>query len=110
MERAGRGAADVVVIGAGAVGLALSRRLAGAGRSVAVLDREECGASASRAAAGMLAPRAEAREPGPFFDLALASCRAFRTFAAELVEETGIALDYREDGLIALGPDTEEES
>jgi glycine oxidase len=110
MERRGRGVADVVVIGAGAVGLAIARRLAGAGRSVAVLDREARGASASRAAAGMLAPRAEAREPGPFLDLTLASRRAFGAFAAELSEESAIAFDYREDGLVALGRDAEEES
>jgi glycine oxidase len=110
MERKGSGAVDVVVIGAGAVGLAISRRLAGTGRSVAVLDREVRGASASRSAAGMLAPRGEAREPGPFFDLALASRRAFGAFAAELVEESGIELDYREDGLVGLGRDAEEES
>ncbi len=102
--------ADVVVIGAGVVGLALARGLAGAGRRVIVLDREVRGAAASRAAAGMLAPRAEAGEPGLFFDVALASRRAFTPFAAELAVESGLELDYREDGLVALGLDVEEES
>jgi glycine oxidase len=100
----------VVVIGAGVVGLALARRVAEMGRRVVVLDRDARGAAASRAAAGMLAPRFEAREPGPFFELALASRRAFGAFVRELVVESGVDVDYREDGLIALGLDADEET
>jgi glycine oxidase len=105
-----RTAADVVVIGAGVIGLTLARRLAGAGRRVVVVDRAAGGGATSRAAAGLLAPRAEADEPGPFFDLALASRRAFRDFVAELAGETGLEPDFREDGLLALAFDVHEES
>jgi glycine oxidase len=99
----------VVVIGAGVVGLAAARRLAASGR-VVVLDRDPAGASASRAAAGMLAPRSEGREPGPFLELALAALRAYPGFAREIESETGLALDYREDGLIALADGLDEET
>lgn len=50
---------DVLVIGAGALGLATAFELARRGRSIAVLDRGG-GASASAVAAGMIAPALEA--------------------------------------------------
>lgn len=101
---------DVVVIGAGAVGLALARQLARAGRSVAVVERDPLGSLASRAAAGMLAPQVEARAPDAFFDLALAGRERFDALAGELEAETGLALDYRRDGLLALAFDLDGES
>lgn len=93
---------DVVVIGGGVIGLALARRLAGRGARVAVLDRDRVGALASRASAGMLAPQPEAEAPDAFLELGLRARAAYRSFAGELEAETGRALDYREDGLLAL--------
>jgi glycine oxidase len=102
--------ADAVVIGAGAVGLALARRLAADGLRVVVLEREGAGARASRTAAGMLVPRVEARAPGTFFRLALRARDGFAAYAAALESETGRAVDYRRDGLLAVPVDEEEET
>jgi glycine oxidase len=102
---------DAVVIGGGAVGLAIARRLARSGRGVAVLERDAAGgAVASRAAAGLLAPQAEARAPDAFFELALAARRRFPGFARALEEETGRSLGYRRDGLLAFALEREAES
>jgi glycine/D-amino acid oxidase-like deaminating enzyme len=46
--------ADVVVVGAGVTGLAAARRLAAAGRSVAVIDAGPIGGGASRVSGGMV--------------------------------------------------------
>jgi glycine oxidase len=47
---------DVVVIGAGAVGLSIARRVAGHGGSILVLDADSAGGRGSRAAAGVAIP------------------------------------------------------
>lgn len=51
---------DILVVGGGIIGLACARELARAGFKVEVLERLPAGAEASLAAAGMLAPMAEA--------------------------------------------------
>lgn len=50
---------DVVIVGAGVIGLATAFELAGRGASVRLYDRDEPGRAASWAAAGMLAPHTE---------------------------------------------------
>ncbi|KAA8497846.1 Bifunctional protein ThiO/ThiG [Porphyridium purpureum] len=64
--------ADVVVVGAGIHGLACAVELARRGAVVTVLSRE-LAESATRAAAGMLAPQSEQIEQGPLLDLCLRS-------------------------------------
>src|SRR5258707_12806556 len=58
---------DVVVVGAGIVGCAVSYHLAKSGLKVALLDKGGVAGEASQAAAGMLAPlgRRRARSTGP---------------------------------------------
>lgn len=46
--------ADVVVVGSGVTGLTAARRLLGSGRSVAVIDADPIGGSASRVSGGMI--------------------------------------------------------
>jgi glycine/D-amino acid oxidase-like deaminating enzyme len=65
---------DVLVVGGGVIGLAIALELRQHDISVTVLSRDFPQA-ASHAAAGMLAPGAEALPPGPLRDLALASSR-----------------------------------
>jgi glycine oxidase len=101
-------AADVAIVGAGVIGLAIGWRLAAAGLAVALFERDEAGAGASGAATGMLAAATEL-EPGgsDLLALALESQRLWLSFRAELEEETGIDLDYRDEGTltVALGRD-----
>lgn len=93
------------MIGAGVVGLCAARRLARDGRRVVLLDRAAQPGAASRAAAGMLAPQAEAIEPGPFFDLLREARDVYPAFVAEVEAETGRGVDWRRDGLLALEGD-----
>ncbi|WP_409564128.1 glycine oxidase ThiO [Methylobacterium sp. J-068] len=94
---------DVVVVGAGLIGLSAAWRLAEGGRTVTVLERETVGAGASLAATGMLAPAAE-HEPGsdPLLPLALDSLARWPGFRDALQAASGIGIDYREEGTLVL--------
>lgn len=93
-----RAPGGVVVVGGGAVGCAVARRLAGEGRRVVVVERGRPGSEATWAAGGMLAPLGEAPEPGPFLELALRSLDLYPEFVRELAEETGIDPGFRSCG------------
>ena len=91
-----------VIIGGGVMGCAIALRLASRGMATRVLERSVPGAEASSAAAGILAPQAECDEPGPLFDLGLASRARWPAFARELETATGVDVGYRRSGLLAL--------
>lgn len=93
---------DVVVIGGGLIGCSIAMRLAQAGLRVSVVERGMPGAEASSAAAGMLSPQSEALEPGPFFDLCMASRRMYPRFAREVEALSGFRVDYRRDGTLLV--------
>ncbi len=90
---------DAIVVGAGAIGLAVAWRAAQRGLSVCVVERDSPGAGASPLAAGLLIPVSE-HEPREVQDLKLASARMFPRFAAELEEAAGEAVGYRELGML----------
>lgn len=102
--------ADVAVVGGGVAGLAAARELARRGLSVAVIEDGRAG-SASRAAAGMLAPQAEADDADDLFELLCASREMYTAFAAALGEETGIGIELDRTGTLylALTPEDVEE-
>ena len=77
---------DVVVVGAGAVGLAIAWRAAQRGLRVTVLERADVpGAGTSAVAAGMLAPISETIATElPLMRLGLESVDAYPEFVAEL--------------------------
>jgi len=97
------GKPDVVIIGAGVIGLSIAWRLAAGGASVAVFDRGAAGAGASHAAAGMLAACVEA-EPGEEALVALgrASQARWPAFAAELQQASGIDVGLRSEGTLVV--------
>lgn len=99
---------DVVVIGAGIMGCALAWRLRERGLHVTLVERGIPGAEASSAAAGILAPQAEAEGPGPFLDLALRSRALYPRWVSELQEQTGIDVGYRREGTLVLARTAEE--
>ena len=77
---------DVIVVGAGVIGLAAAWRIAQRGASVAVIDRGEPGAGATRVSAGMLAPVTEAEsEAEPLIEARLTAAATWPRFAAERV-------------------------
>lgn len=97
---------DVVVVGAGVVGLAVARRAAQDGARVVVLERGTAGSGASDVAAGMLAPVAEA-DAGEraLLALGLESARRWPAFAAGLTASTGVDVGYRETGTLVVARD-----
>jgi glycine oxidase len=95
--------ADVVIIGGGVIGLAVARALALRGISeVLLLERGSLGAESSWAAAGMLAPQAEANRPHEFFYLTCQSRDMYPRFAAALLEESGIDIQLDTTGTLYL--------
>ena len=107
MSRTG---ADVVVVGAGVIGCALARELTQAQLRVVVIDRDEPGAGASGAAAGILSPQAEADGPSPLLALGLESRSMFPALVEDLRGETGIDVPYRASGTLVIALDNEEEA
>jgi glycine oxidase len=101
---------DVVIVGGGVIGLAVARALGrrGCGR-VTLIERAVLGSEASYAAAGMLAPQAEADRADPFFGLACAGRDLYTGFAGELREETGIDIELERTGTLYLALTEEDE-
>jgi len=97
---------DVVVVGAGVVGLAVALRAAGDGARVVVLERGTAGAGASHVAAGMLAPVAEA-DAGEraLLALGLESAARWPAFAQGLHDAGGFDPGYRTTGTLVVARD-----
>ena len=108
--RAAQGASrDCVVIGGGVIGLCVARELAGAGLTVTLVERDRLGRGSSHAAAGMLAPQAEADEDDAFFRFARRSREMYTAFAAELLEETNTDIELDRTGTLCVAfTETEE--
>jgi glycine oxidase len=94
--------ADAIVIGGGVAGLTVATALGQRGLSVVVIERERPGAEASAAAAGMLAPQAEADCADSFFQLAAAARDYYPAYAAMLREETGLDIELDQTGTLYL--------
>jgi glycine oxidase len=100
---------DVVIAGAGVIGLACAWRAARRGMSVLVLERDRVAAGASGVAAGMLAPVGEASwgEEG-LLAFNLASLGLWDRFAAELQDDSGAGFGYRRIGALHVAADRDE--
>ena len=93
--------ADVTIIGGGVIGLTIARALAQRGiRDICLIERGALGQEASFAAAGMLAPQAEANSLDEFFALACRSRDLYANFAASLLDETGIDIELDTTGTL----------
>lgn len=99
---------DVVIAGGGLVGLGIAWRCAQRGLSVTVVD-DAPGSGASYAAAGMLAPVAEAGYGEErLLELCRASLACFPGFVAELERASGMAVGLRTVGTCVVGFDTDD--
>jgi len=94
--------ADVVVVGGGVIGLAVSRELGRRGARVVLIERGDLGAESSWAAAGMLAPQVEADGADAFFAFASASRDLYPNFARELYEESDVDIELDRTGTLYL--------
>ncbi len=100
--------ADVVVVGAGVIGLSSAWRLAQRGASVVVVDPSP-GSGASGVAAGMLAPVTEARlGEEPLLRLNHASWARWPAFASEVAAASERSIGYRADGTLVVALDADD--
>src|SRR5436305_9038070 len=95
---------DVIIIGAGIIGLSLAIELRKKGLRVLVIERGEPGREASYAAAGMLAAGGD-EIPSSLKPLAEESARMYPEFVHELEDESGLRVDLREQGTIIVSCD-----
>ncbi len=93
---------DCLIVGGGIIGLSLAYELARRGVSVTLLDQGEWGGQASNAAAGMLAPLKEFKEPGPLLDAGMASLAMYPAWAEALIAESGIDPQLALDGVLTV--------
>jgi glycine oxidase len=103
--------ADVVIIGAGVIGLSVGWRLAAAGLSTVIVERDEAGCGASLAATGMLAAAAELETGGEdLLPFALASQRRWPAFRDELEAASGVPLAFDTRGTLVVALSRDETS
>lgn len=100
---------DVVIVGGGVIGLSCAWRAAQRGASVALVERSQPAAGATRVAAGMLAPVGELAFGEPeLLKMTLAAAELYPDFVAELEGASGISTDYRRDGALHIALDRDE--
>ncbi len=92
----------VIIVGAGIIGLSCAWRLAQKSIPVTVLEAGRAAREASWAGAGMLAPGGEIESDNEAARLAVRSLAAFAAFVTELQAESGIAIDFQQDGAVEL--------
>jgi glycine oxidase len=90
---------DVIVIGAGIVGLSLAIELNKHGLKVLVVDKGEPGREASWAAGGMLCDFPAETVPD-LQEMASASAAMYPEFVHELQDESGLKIDLRSQGTL----------
>jgi glycine oxidase len=100
---------DVVVVGAGLIGLTAAWELGSRGKSVTVIERETPGCGATSVAAGMLAPIGELDFGEPeLLDLNLRSRRLYPELIAGVETATGLDTGFRHTGALHVALDRDE--
>ncbi|PRX97007.1 glycine oxidase ThiO [Allonocardiopsis opalescens] len=99
---------DVVIVGAGVVGLATAWRCAQRGLATVLVDPRPAG-GATRVSAGMLTPTTEAAYgEEELVRFALRSRGLYPAFAAELAEASGADPGYRAEGTLQVAFDSDD--
>ncbi|MFA1542085.1 glycine oxidase ThiO [Actinomadura monticuli] len=99
---------EIVIVGAGVIGLGTAWRAAAGGAAVTLVDPSPA-SGASAVAAGMLTPVSELTYgEEPLLRLGLASRDRYGAFVAELEELTGLETGYRTDGLLQVAFDSDD--
>ena len=93
---------DFLVVGGGVVGTACARALARRGATVTIVEAGPKPGAASLAAAGMLAPLAEAGPEDPLLGFGVRARDYYTDLAPALLEETGIDIGLQKDGVLEV--------
>jgi glycine oxidase len=96
---------DVLIVGGGVIGLSLAYELAGRGRRVRVLERDQPGRATSWAGAGILPPRGPVSDDDALGHLARLSFDMHARWAEDLRELTDIDNGLRRSGGLYLARD-----
>jgi glycine oxidase len=92
---------NVTVVGAGVVGCAIAYELAARGTDVRLIDPRGTGQGASRASAGMLAPRIEGRSEA-LLRLGLGSLELYDSFITRVATDAQRRIEYRRSGTLQV--------
>jgi glycine oxidase len=92
--------ADILVIGGGVIGCAIAYYLSKKGVEVTILERDEVGAHASSAAAGIFSLLKPLDPIDAYNRLLLASLALFPSLTTELEAVSGISLEYEQTGTL----------
>jgi glycine oxidase len=99
---------NVTVVGAGVVGCAIAYELAARGTEVRLIDPRGAGQGASRASAGMLAPRIEGHSEA-LLRLGLGSLDLYDSFIARVAAGAQRRIEYRRSGTLQVARTDDEE-
>lgn len=93
-------ASEILIVGGGVIGFAIAVELKLRGRTVTLVSRD-FKQGATPAAAGMLAPQAEAIPTSPMLELCLRSRSLYSHWCAKLEQLTGVSTGYWPCGILA---------
>ena len=93
---------DIIIVGGGVIGASCARSLAHRGHSVTVIEPGPKTGTASLAAAGMLAPLAEAVPEDPLLGMGVRARDLYHDLAPALLEETAIDIGLWTEGILQV--------
>lgn len=102
--------ADIVITGAGVIGLMTARELARGGLKVTLLDSGQAAREASWAGGGIVSPLYPWRHGEAVTRLALWSQSSYIQLAQELLQETGVDPELRQKGILMVNVQDEAEA
>ncbi|QQK77556.1 glycine oxidase ThiO [Salicibibacter cibarius] len=91
---------DLIIVGAGIIGLAIAYYGTRAGLKTLILDRGNAAKGTTSAAAGMLGVQVELQSRTPLYPLAKKSRQLYAQLAEELMEQTGTSIGRTVSGAI----------
>jgi glycine oxidase len=99
---------DLLVVGAGVIGLSAAWRAAQRGLRVCVVERDVPGAGATTTAAGLLSPTDPQEWEGVRGAVNIAAMAAWPSFAADLERAADTSISYRRDGVLRIALDDDD--